>query len=179
MALRWAASAFLMTETNFRRIEGYRDLCMLKAALDPSAKKNQATSLDQVALNDVVLQASGAIAQPNHSCPFPVRGRSITSSVQSSQVLSFQRRAFSPPEHSDPGRIQFVCSAIDVAVSPSQTVSSRGSLKCVMLAALSVHSSGRNYSGTLRILLDRKPLRHHTDVSMTPHYRGLSNAKNA
>jgi transposase-like protein len=49
MVLRWAASAFLMTEKNFRRIEGYRDLWMLKAALDPSAKKNRATSLDQVA----------------------------------------------------------------------------------------------------------------------------------
>jgi putative transposase len=49
MVLRWAASAFLMTEKNFRRVEGYRDLWMLKAALDPSAKKNPATSLDQVA----------------------------------------------------------------------------------------------------------------------------------
>lgn len=40
MVLRWAAVAFLMTEKNFRRIEGYRDLWMLKAALDPSAKKS-------------------------------------------------------------------------------------------------------------------------------------------
>ncbi len=34
MVLRWAASAFAATETNFRRILGYRDLWMLKAALD-------------------------------------------------------------------------------------------------------------------------------------------------
>ena len=34
MVLRWAASAFLATEKNFRRIQGYRDLWMLKAALD-------------------------------------------------------------------------------------------------------------------------------------------------
>lgn len=34
MVLRWAASAFLATEKNFRRIQGYRDLWMLKAALE-------------------------------------------------------------------------------------------------------------------------------------------------
>ena len=34
MVLRWAAAALLMTEKNFRRIMGYRDLWMLKAALD-------------------------------------------------------------------------------------------------------------------------------------------------
>ena len=34
MVLRWAAAALLMTERNFRRIMGYRDLWMLKAALD-------------------------------------------------------------------------------------------------------------------------------------------------
>jgi len=34
MVLRWAAAALLMTEQNFRRIMGYRDLWMLKAALD-------------------------------------------------------------------------------------------------------------------------------------------------
>ncbi|HEV2495312.1 MAG TPA: hypothetical protein VG204_19820 [Terriglobia bacterium] len=33
MVLRWAAAALLMTEQNFRRIMGYRDLWMLKAAL--------------------------------------------------------------------------------------------------------------------------------------------------
>lgn len=33
MVLRWVASAFLETETNFRRIQGYRDLWMLKARL--------------------------------------------------------------------------------------------------------------------------------------------------
>ena len=33
MVLRWAASAFLETEKNFRRIQGYRDLWMLKAKL--------------------------------------------------------------------------------------------------------------------------------------------------
>ena len=34
MVLRWAAAAFLATEKNFRRIQGYRDLWMLKAALE-------------------------------------------------------------------------------------------------------------------------------------------------
>ncbi len=34
MVLRWAAAALLMTEQNFRRIMGYRDLWMLKATLD-------------------------------------------------------------------------------------------------------------------------------------------------
>jgi putative transposase len=34
MVLRWAAAALLTTEQNFRRIMGYRDLWMLKAALD-------------------------------------------------------------------------------------------------------------------------------------------------
>jgi putative transposase len=34
MVLRWAAAAFLLTEKSFRKIQGYRDLWMLKAALD-------------------------------------------------------------------------------------------------------------------------------------------------
>jgi hypothetical protein len=34
MVLRWAAAALLMTEQNSRKIMGYRDLWMLKAALD-------------------------------------------------------------------------------------------------------------------------------------------------
>ncbi len=34
MALRWAAAAFLITEKSFRKIQGYRDLWMLKAVLD-------------------------------------------------------------------------------------------------------------------------------------------------
>ena len=34
MVLRRAAGAFLATEANFRRLGGYRDLWMLKAALD-------------------------------------------------------------------------------------------------------------------------------------------------
>jgi len=34
MVLRWAASGFLATEKNFRRIMGYRDLWILAAALD-------------------------------------------------------------------------------------------------------------------------------------------------
>ena len=49
MVLRWAAAAFLMTEKNFRKIEGYRDLWMLKATLNPSAQRNQATSMEEVA----------------------------------------------------------------------------------------------------------------------------------
>ena len=34
MVLRWAAAAWLLTEKNFRKIMGYRDLWMLKAVLD-------------------------------------------------------------------------------------------------------------------------------------------------
>ncbi len=34
MVLRWAAAAFLITERNFRKIQGYRDLWTLKAVLD-------------------------------------------------------------------------------------------------------------------------------------------------
>lgn len=34
MVLRWAAAAFLITEKSFRKIQGYRDLWMLKAVLD-------------------------------------------------------------------------------------------------------------------------------------------------
>jgi transposase-like protein len=34
MVLRWAAAAFLATEKNFRKIMGYRDLWILKAALE-------------------------------------------------------------------------------------------------------------------------------------------------
>ncbi len=34
MVLRWAAAALLMTEQSFRKIMGYRDLWMQKAALD-------------------------------------------------------------------------------------------------------------------------------------------------
>ena len=45
MVLRWAAAALLMTEQNFRRIMGYRDLWMLKAALD----ENQTALKKQVA----------------------------------------------------------------------------------------------------------------------------------
>jgi len=34
MVIRWAASAFLATEKNFRRMMGYQDLSILAAALD-------------------------------------------------------------------------------------------------------------------------------------------------
>jgi hypothetical protein len=37
MVLRWVAAAFLATEKNFRRIQGYRDLWMLKAKLENEA----------------------------------------------------------------------------------------------------------------------------------------------
>jgi transposase-like protein len=36
MALRWAAAGFVETEKNYRRIMGYQQLWMLKAALDES-----------------------------------------------------------------------------------------------------------------------------------------------
>jgi len=45
MVLRWAASALLMTEQHFRRIMGYRDLWMLKAALG----RNQSAARREVA----------------------------------------------------------------------------------------------------------------------------------
>jgi hypothetical protein len=49
MVLRWAAAAFLMTEKNFRKIQGHRDLWMLKAVLNPSAEEKRTTSMEQVA----------------------------------------------------------------------------------------------------------------------------------
>lgn len=49
MALRWAAAAFLITEKSFRKIQGYRDLWMLKAVLHPTAAENQVNSMEQVA----------------------------------------------------------------------------------------------------------------------------------
>jgi putative transposase len=45
MVLRWAASALLMTEQHFRKIMGYRELWMLKAALG----RNQETAREKVA----------------------------------------------------------------------------------------------------------------------------------
>ena len=45
MALRWAASALLITERHFNRIMGYRDLWILKAALG----RNQAAAQQKVA----------------------------------------------------------------------------------------------------------------------------------
>jgi len=41
MVLRWAAAALLMTEQSFRKIMGYRDLWMLKAALDENVVSAQ------------------------------------------------------------------------------------------------------------------------------------------
>ncbi len=37
MVLRWAAAAYLITEKSFRKIQGYRDLCMLKAVLEENS----------------------------------------------------------------------------------------------------------------------------------------------
>jgi putative transposase len=45
MVLRWAAAALLMTEKNFRRIMGYQDLWMLKAALG----RNEESSKEKAA----------------------------------------------------------------------------------------------------------------------------------
>jgi transposase-like protein len=41
MVLRWVAAALLITERNFRKIMGYRDLWMLKAALDQKGARIQ------------------------------------------------------------------------------------------------------------------------------------------
>jgi putative transposase len=46
MVLRWAAAALLMTEKNFRRIMGYQDLWMLKAAL---GRRNEESSKEKAA----------------------------------------------------------------------------------------------------------------------------------
>ncbi len=48
MVLRWAAAAFLMTEKHFCKIQGYRDLWMLKAALEGSTT-SEAQQVRQVA----------------------------------------------------------------------------------------------------------------------------------
>ncbi len=49
MVLRWAAAAFLITEKSFRKIQGYRDLWMLKAILDPAAEQGRPAPMQQVA----------------------------------------------------------------------------------------------------------------------------------
>ena len=49
MVLRWAAAAFLITEKSFRKIQGYRDLWMLIAVLNPTAEENQTNSMEPVA----------------------------------------------------------------------------------------------------------------------------------
>jgi hypothetical protein len=49
MVLRWAAAAALETEKNFRKIIGFRDLWMLKAALedDQTSDEAAASAIDQ------------------------------------------------------------------------------------------------------------------------------------
>lgn len=42
MVLRWAAAAYLDTEKSFRRIQGYRELWMLKAVLDEGSESEKA-----------------------------------------------------------------------------------------------------------------------------------------
>ncbi len=41
MVRRWAPAALLMTEQNFRRIMGYRDLWMLEPALEEKSARAQ------------------------------------------------------------------------------------------------------------------------------------------
>jgi putative transposase len=41
MVLRWAAAAYLETEKNFKRIDGYQDLWILKAALDEESRAHE------------------------------------------------------------------------------------------------------------------------------------------
>ena len=41
MAMRWAAAALLITEKNFRKVMGYRDLWMLEAALGRKTRASQ------------------------------------------------------------------------------------------------------------------------------------------
>jgi len=48
MVSRWTAAALLETEKNLRKIMGYRDLWMLRAALDP----NTLSAQQEVAYND-------------------------------------------------------------------------------------------------------------------------------
>jgi hypothetical protein len=40
MVLRWLTSAYMATEENFRRIQGYKDLWMLEAALNGAKKRD-------------------------------------------------------------------------------------------------------------------------------------------
>ncbi len=49
MALRWAATALLDTEKNFRRIMGYQDLWQLKAWLDDLEQNEAMETGDQAA----------------------------------------------------------------------------------------------------------------------------------
>ncbi len=39
--MRWAAAALLITEKNFRKVMGYRDLWMLEAALGRKTRASQ------------------------------------------------------------------------------------------------------------------------------------------
>jgi len=41
MVFRWAAGAFLAREANFRQTDGYRDLWMLKVALDEGTPEGE------------------------------------------------------------------------------------------------------------------------------------------
>ncbi len=41
IVLRWAAARFLITEKSFRKIQGYRDVWMLKAALEERSASAQ------------------------------------------------------------------------------------------------------------------------------------------
>ena len=41
MVLRWAATAYLETEQNFRKIIGYRDRWMLQAARDDRPERQE------------------------------------------------------------------------------------------------------------------------------------------
>ena len=45
--------AFLITEKSFRKIQGYRDLWMLKAVLEPAGKQNQPPLMQEVEQNDL------------------------------------------------------------------------------------------------------------------------------
>jgi len=49
MILRWTAAGVLEAERQFRRVSGYRDLPLLRAALDRASTSTETTSATAVA----------------------------------------------------------------------------------------------------------------------------------
>lgn len=65
MILCWLAAAFLMTETNFPKIQGHPDLRMLKAVLNPSTAENRTTSMEQGGVRCFTESRTPALRDPD------------------------------------------------------------------------------------------------------------------